>query len=260
MRQFATFQIRVISYTIRVFCETQSLFFGTRKLLVTRTCPRMLKSLHTLKLEQLIGLLLVLALHGAGLYGLWRYNIIPTPDEAVTLMVNLINPPKPPEPELPKPPEPEPLKPPPVEPPPEPVRLAVETPAVMPAEPVVYAPPPEPVVEAPPAPLQPQAELPGAPMELANELSVICKERSAPHYPLVSKRLNEQGKVVLRVELGEDGKVFKATVRNSSGFERLDAAALTAVKTWRCKPPVRGDAAVRATALQPFNFSLTESE
>lgn len=215
----------------------------------------MLSFLQKLKQEQLIGLAFVLVLHGAGLYGLWRYNIIPTPDEAVTLMVNFINPPAP---EQPKPPEPQPPKPRPVEPPPpEHIHLAVETPVVLPDEPAVYVPPPEPVVEAPP-PAPPQMELPSQPVTLSSELSVICSERAAPHYPLASKRLNEQGKAVLRVELGEDGKVANAMIKASSGFARLDEAALAAIKTWRCKPPVRNGAAVRASALQAFNFSLSE--
>lgn len=212
----------------------------------------MLSSLQKLKQEQLIGLAFVLVLHGAGLYGLWRYKIIPTPDEAVALMVNFINPPAPENPKPPEPPKPRPVEP----PPPEHIHLAVETPVVLPDEPAVYVPLPEPVVIAPPPP--PQVTLPSEPVMLANELSVMCTNRTAPYYPLASKRLNEQGKVVLRVELGEDGKVANATVKSSSGFARLDEAALTAIKTWRCKPPVRNGVTVRAAALQAFNFSLSE--
>jgi protein TonB len=69
-------------------------------------------------------------------------------------------------------------------------------------------------------------------------------------------RLNEQGRVVLRVELGEDGRVVNATVKSGSGYQRLDEAALSTVKTWRCKPSVRNGMAVHAMALQPFNFTL----
>ncbi|NOU01841.1 MAG: energy transducer TonB [Gallionella sp.] len=212
-----------------------------------------MSSLHKLKQEQLIGLAFVLLLHGAGLYGLWRYKIIPTPDKAIALMVNFINPPAPEKPKPPEPPKLRPLDP----PPPEHIHLAVETPVVLPDEPVVYVPPPEPVVEAPP-PAPPQMELPSQLVTLSSELSVICSERAAPHYPMASKRMNEQGKAVLRVELGEDGKVANAMVKASSGFARLDEAALAAIKTWRCKPPVRNGAAVRASALQAFNFSLSE--
>jgi protein TonB len=213
--------------------------------------------LHKLKREQLIGLTFVLVLHGAGLYGLWRYKIIPAPDEALTLMVNFINPPMPEE----QPEPPEPPKPPLVEPQPfPPQQLVVQTPVVLPDEPAVYVPPPEPVVEVPPMPPAPQITLPSQPELLSDELAVMCTNRIVPHYPLASKRLNEQGKTILRVELNEEGKVSNALIKKSSGFARLDDAALAAVKTWRCKPPVQNGVAVKAAALQTFNFSLLESE
>jgi protein TonB len=206
----------------------------------------MLEPLRRLKREQLFGLLFVLALHGAVLYGLWSYRILPTADEAIVLMVNLINPPPPeqpkPKPQPPKPPPPKPVE------PPKPQQLAAETPVVLPDETVVYAPPPPPpppVIEAPPQPVM-----------LSGELSVTCPERAPPDYPLLSKRLNEQGKVVLRVELGEDGRIEHAEVKTSSAYRRLDEVALSTVKTWRCKPATRNGVAVRAVALQPFNFIL----
>jgi len=214
----------------------------------------MFEALHHLDRGKLFGLIFVLVLHGVGLYGLWSYRIIPTPDEAITLMVNLINPPPPeqpkPKPEPPKPPPPKPRT---IEPPPpEHQHLVVEAPVVQPDEPVAYAPPtpppPHTVVEAPPSPPQP--------VMLSNELSVSCPERSPPDYPTLAKRMNEQGKVVLRVELGEDGRVANATVKTSSGHQRLDDAALGAIKTWRCKPLVQNGVAVRAVALQPFSFIL----
>jgi len=211
----------------------------------------MFEALRHLDRGKLLGLLFVLVLHGAGLYGLWSYRLIPTPDEAITLMVNLINPPPPeqpkPKPEPPKPPKPRPPEP----PPPEHRHLVVEAPVVQPDEPVAYAPPPPPpVVEAPPLPPQP--------VMLSNELAVSCPERSPPDYPMVAKRMNERGKVVLRVELGEDGRVANVAVKTSSGHQRLDDAALNAVKRWRCKPVMQNGVAVRAVALQPFSFVLEE--
>ncbi len=205
--------------------------------------------MNNLKREQLIGLLFVLALHGAAFYELCSYRIIPTPEEAVTLMVNLISSPPPDQPKPPKAEPPEPLlKLRPIEPP-KPQQLVAETPVVLPDDPVVYvSPPPPPVIEAPPLPPQP--------VVLSNELSVSCPDRSPPDYPSLSMRMNEQGKVVLRVELGEDGRVDHLEVKTSSGYQRLDTAAQSAVKTWRCKPSMRNGVAVRAVALQPFNFTL----
>ena len=62
--------------------------------------------------------------------------------------------------------------------------------------------------------------------------------------------------MVLRVELDETGQVDRATVKISSGYARIDEAALAVVRRWRCNPARRDGAAVRAVAIQPFNFVL----
>lgn len=206
----------------------------------------MLKFLRSLKPEQLFGLLFVLALHGAGLYGLWRYHLIPEPAEAVTLMVDLINPSppdKPPQPEPPKQPRQRPIE---LR---QPRQLVAEAPVVLPDEPIA---PPQPA--SPPAPVA-QVEVPQV-VTLSGELSISCPERSPPAYPAQSMRLNEQGRVVLRVELGVDGRIAGVAFKTHSGYSRLDEAAVSAVKTWRCKPAYRGGVAVAAVALQPFDFIL----
>jgi len=215
-----------------------------------------------------VGLLVVLALHGGVLYALWSARVIPPPAEAVTLFVNFINPPPPqPTPRV-VPPPPKPVK---QAPPPKPphYHLAAEAPVASPQEAVEPLPPPEPVVEPPPvvaAPAPVQALLPPAPpapppkpagpVTLASELAVSCPERRPPVYPPMSRRLGETGKVVLRVELDETGRVSTAQVASSSGSARLDAAALAAVRSWRCNPAQRDGQAVRSVATQPFNFTL----
>lgn len=60
-----------------------------------------------------------------------------------------------------------------------------------------------------------------------------------PPYPAASRRLGEQGRVVVRVLVGEDGTARKAQVQNSSGHHRLDQAALAAVMSWRFVPGKR---------------------
>jgi protein TonB len=89
-----------------------------------------------------------------------------------------------------------------------------------------------------------------------NFITASSPELSAPSYPPLSRRLGEEGKLVLRVELDESGHISVAQVINSSGHKRLDDAAMAAVKTWRCNPPRRNGIPVRAIALQPFNFVL----
>lgn len=203
--------------------------------------------------DRFIGLLIMLILHVIVLYSLWSYRLIPAPTEAVTLFVNFITPPAPPkleEPPKPVPPREVKISPPrPIE---QPRQLVVEAPVTLPSEPVALPPPPppppaEPVVEAPPS---------AGPVMLSNELSVSCPERSPPIYPLYSQRIGEQGHVVLRVELDEQGRVSAAHVVTSSGSTRLDEAAMSAVVKWRCTPAQRDGVTVRAVALQPFNFIL----
>lgn len=206
----------------------------------------MFDALRKLPPEQWFGLTLVIVLHGAALFVLWSYRILPTPDAAATLMVNLINPPAPEKPQ-PEPPKPQP-KPRPIEPP-KPQQLVAQAPVVLADEPVAPPPPPVPIaIEAPPMPPQP--------VMLSGELSVSCPERSPPSYPAHSMRMNEQGRVVLLVELNTEGRVSSVQVQTKSGYHRLDEAAVSAVKGWHCKPAIRNGVAVITTALQPFVFVL----
>lgn len=201
--------------------------------------------------ERAAGLAFVVALHAAALWSLWQHRLFPDTREAVTLFVNFIAPPTPEKKEEPKPPPP---KPKPVEKP-QPRQIVAETPVVIPTDYAAPPPPPAPpVVAAPPAPPKP-----AGPITLGGELSVACPERTPPRYPPHSRRMGEEGAVVLRVELDEQGKVSAARVSASSGFPRLDEAALGAVRTWRCTPPTHHGRPVRAIAVQPFNFVLQGS-
>ncbi len=77
-----------------------------------------------------------------------------------------------------------------------------------------------------------------------------------PPYPPLSRRLGEQGKVVLRVLIGADGTAQKAEIRQSSGFERLDQAALATVLKWRYVPGKRGGVPEAMWFNVPINFVL----
>ena len=194
--------------------------------------------------ERIAGAIVVIALHGAALYALLSHRILVVPDEVVTLFVETIALQPPPKEE----PKPQPEKPRKVEKP-QPQQIVAQAPIVSPAEPVASPPPPIPVAEAPPP-------RPAGPVTLSGELSVTCPERRPPAYPPLSRRLGEEGKVVLRVELDEQGNISSTRLATASGFPRLDEAALAAVKTWRCTPARRDGQPVRAVALQPFKFIL----
>ncbi|MEY4506990.1 MAG: hypothetical protein RL297_1568 [Pseudomonadota bacterium] len=57
-----------------------------------------------------------------------------------------------------------------------------------------------------------------------------------PPYPALSKRLGEQGQVVIKVWVNINGEVTEGSVKTSSGFGRLDAIALSTVLRWRFAP------------------------
>ena len=77
-----------------------------------------------------------------------------------------------------------------------------------------------------------------------------------PVYPAVSKRLGEQGKVMLRVLIGTDGVPQKIEVKQSSGFDRLDRQAVDTVSRWRFMPGTRNGVPEAMWYLQPINFVL----
>lgn len=210
---------------------------------------------HFFRPERAAGLAFVLALHAAALWGLWQHRLIPGPQEAMTLFVNFITPPTPENKETPWPPPPP--KPKPIEKP-QPRQIVAATPVVASTD--YVAPPPPPQIQAAPSSAEPVAAparpKPAGPVTLGGELSVACPERTPPRYPHQSRRMGEEGTVVLRVELDEQGSVCATHVSASSGFTRLDEAALVAVRTWRCHPAMHHGQPVRATALQPFNFVL----
>ena len=78
-----------------------------------------------------------------------------------------------------------------------------------------------------------------------------------PAYPAVSLRLREQGTVRLRVLVGADGTVRKLELEQSSGFERLDQAALKAVATWKFVPGRRAGVVEEMAVDVPIPFRIT---
>lgn len=80
-----------------------------------------------------------------------------------------------------------------------------------------------------------------------------------PVYPTLSKRLGEQGKVLVRVLPDSDGIVRGIRVAQSSGFERLDAAAVDAVKAARLIIPRDKAGKTDSTwYLAPIHFVLSD--
>ncbi len=77
-----------------------------------------------------------------------------------------------------------------------------------------------------------------------------------PPYPRVSRRLREEGRVLLAVEIDVDGHASQAVIKRSSGFERLDQAALQTVLKWRFVPGKQAGIAKKMWVNIPINFVL----
>lgn len=170
---------------------------------------------------------------------------------AQELMVRLIEaPPSVPEvrPPEPVPPRPQPVRRPVQAPTPQPVLTA--EPAAPAPEIAIAPPPPAPVVEAaPPAP----------PVITAARFDADYLSNPKPVYPVASRRLGEEGKVLLRVKVSPGGTALSVEIKQSCGFGRLDEAAKAAVERWKFVPARRGDEAIESWVTVPIVFNLQAS-
>ncbi len=162
--------------------------------------------------------------------------------------------------------------------PPEPVKQVVSKPkqvtqvaptllAVVDATPTPNAPSVQPI--APPAPYVPTVAVAAvaapAPPSPPAAAKIVLPSSDAdylsnpkPPYPPMSKRLSEQGKVIVRVLISAEGQPLKAELRQSSGFERLDQSALATVMKWRYVPGKRDGVAETMSFNVPITFQLEQ--
>lgn len=81
-------------------------------------------------------------------------------------------------------------------------------------------------------------------------------DNPAPVYPVISRRMREEGKVLLRVFVEPNGRPSQIQVSASSDSPRLDKTAQEAVWHWKFVPAQRGSEAVGAWVLIPIVFNL----
>jgi len=192
----------------------------------------------------------ILAAHVAAVYGLLQVRELrEAAREVAPMFVDLIAPPAPPAPL----PVPQPLQK--RSPPMAPVIAAAPSPA--PAAFIAPTPPPEPVLAAPAPVLAPPAPPapPPAPKIIPASL-VQYLEPPAPEYPRLSRRNAESGRVVVRVFIDTAGMPNSVQVSSSSGFMRLDDAALAAVQKARFKPYTENGQPTAGWTYVPINFEL----
>lgn len=251
--------------------------------------PRALMNLDGPPARRMLLVALVAAIHVGGLAALAHLGMEqPTPPELAPIQVALIKAepaaqpaPQPVTEPAPQPvpePAPAPAPPPPEvrrpEPPPKPAprkptpkTVASKTAPVTESPSALSAPAdaaPEPAPPAPAAPAAPAAAeaapaAPAAPVATAvtaARFDAAYLNNPRPAYPMLSRRLREEGQVMLRVLVSPEGQPTRVELRTSSGSDRLDRAAQEAVTRWRFVPARRGDVAVEAWVLVPIVFKL----
>lgn len=127
----------------------------------------------------------------------------------------------------------------PPEPPPPPPPPAMEPP------PQAYVPAPEIMIDLPPPPAQStaisntQSDVKASPPPQTSDTPSLdpAHPNRKPQYPAASYRLGEEGNVTLLLYVDASGAVTDAKVDKSSGYPRLDKAAVEhALKAWRFRP------------------------
>jgi protein TonB len=164
-------------------------------------------------------------------------------------------------------------------PPPKPTPPVHTKPKVQPTPKPTPAPTPLPIAAAPsptpvaaPDPTPPAAAAPAAPaaqaapaigrqtMEITapKNVSHLDCNIAKPDYPALSRRRGEAGTVYVKFVVGLTGKLENIELKKSSGFSRLDDAALAAVHASACRPYLENGQPVRAEHTQPYDFNLTD--
>lgn len=207
-----------------------------------------------------IGLVLAVMLHAVVFAAIYWQSKQVIPPQVASLSVRMLPAPTAvtqPTP-IPKPPVPKPLVPEPKKA--EVKRVVTQAPAPVKAEPKPAEPVPEQVLEASASASSASSDsASSAPSSavVAPRFDAAYLNNPAPAYPMQSRRLNEAGKVLLRVQVSEAGNALQVQLHQSSGHSRLDQAALDAVKRWRFIPARRGDVAISEWVIVPITFNLT---
>jgi len=191
------------------------------------------------------GLLAVVGLHVAVAVMLLSLNMMPTPPQLTTLIVRVIQAESPERDATVSPTSAARL----------PVPRAVTLP--QPQMLVAKADEPGPAVAVPVLSEPPMAD-PATPQEAVSQprFDAGYLDNPAPVYPVISRRMGEEGKVLLRVFVEPNGRPSQIQVSASSDSPRLDKTAQEAVWRWKFVPAQRGSEAVGAWVLVPIVFSL----
>ena len=91
---------------------------------------------------------------------------------------------------------------------------------------------------------------------VVQRVAYVDKKICTPKYPRVSRKRGERGKVLVRIFINRDGSSEKVEIEQSSGFDRLDQAAMDSAKKCRFIPAKRNGKPVKTLATIPYTFTF----
>jgi protein TonB len=152
---------------------------------------------------------------------------------------------------------------------PKPIRTPILVQPPQPKQPepkvAVSMPAPAAVVQPKPAPqtspvidISDTPEKTETPAPLAISTQPDYLKNPAPVYPAAARRRHEEGLVILTVNVSTEGHAAKVSIKKSSGFKLLDAAAIEAVQNWEFEPARLGPVSLESEVEVPIRFELTQ--
>lgn len=107
--------------------------------------------------------------------------------------------------------------------------------------------------------VQAQASPSATGTELPAPTSARIISGALPAYPVAARKSRWEGAVIVRVLVDTDGSAADVQVRDSSGMDIFDEAAVRAVRRWRFSPATQGGKAVVSYHDVLVRFHLNES-
>lgn len=118
-------------------------------------------------------------------------------------------------------------------------------------------------VDAPPPPIAVVTTRPPPPVIVAAPPGTPIKPISIPnsddYYPSISRQASEEGRPLVKVCIAANGRIESATLGTSSGFERLDEAAVRLAKAGRYRAATSAGQPVAQCVNLPVKFELKKT-
>lgn len=93
---------------------------------------------------------------------------------------------------------------------------------------------------------------PGAPVGETRAAALV--DGPSPDYPRESELRGEHGVVLCTIHVAADGSVTRVEISRTSGFARLDRAAIDGLKRWRFRPALHAGRAIASQVKHSVSF------